>query len=197
VIQQHRWLIPISTSITIFSLTLIAMAFNPQIIKQYIGMLQTYQVSDWAVPTIGSYLRFFWFGLDKFWVQFLPAILGGIWFIYYWYKQHESWNWSDELPIILLVSLLTSPYSWTYDLVILIPALLLAVIWVISDWKRWSTLVLGIIFLGLNILDLVLHMSLDDFWFIWMAPALFIWFLIVRQQYPKIQYRQSLSASGC
>jgi hypothetical protein len=190
VIQKRRWLIAISTSITILSLTLIAMVFNPHIIQQYLGMLQSYQISDWAVPTIGSYLRFFWLGLDKFWLQFLPTLLGGIWFIYYWLKHYESWNWVEKLPIILLVSLLTSPYFWTYDLVILIPAILLAVIWMSSDWKRWMTLFLAVIFLGLNILDLSLHMRLDDFWFIWLAPALFIWFLIVRWQYPKLQDRQ-------
>jgi hypothetical protein len=59
-----------------------------------------------------------------------------------------------------------------------------------SDWKRWMTLFLAVIFLGLNILDLSLHMRLDDFWFIWLAPALFFWFLIVRWQYPKLQDRQ-------
>jgi hypothetical protein len=195
IIQHRNWLIPISTSITILSLTLIAMAFNPHIIQQYFGMLQAYQISDWAVPTIGSYLSFFWVGFDKFWLQFLPIILGGIWFIYYWYRHHESWNWSEELPIILLVSLLTSPDSWTYDLIILIPAILLAVTWMTSDWKYWLTFLLAIIFLRLNILDLILHMRLDDFWFIWMAPALLIWFIIVRWQYPKLKNRQSLSAS--
>jgi hypothetical protein len=195
VIQQRRWLIPISTLITILSLTLIAMFFNPQIIKQFLGMLQSYQISDWAVPTIGSYLRYFWLGLGKFWPQFVPSILGSIWFIYYWYKHHKSWNWSDELPRVLLVSLLTSPYYWTYDLVILIPAVLLAVIWMTSDWKRWSTLIFALIFLGVNILDLILHKSLDDFWFIWVAPTLFIWFIVVRWQYPKLQDRQSLSVT--
>jgi hypothetical protein len=64
-----------------------------------------------------------------------------------------------------------------------------------SDWKYWLTFLLAIIFLRLNILDLILHMRLDDFWFIWMAPALLIWFIIVRWQYPKLKNRQSLSAS--
>ena len=195
VIQRRRWSIPISTSIITITLTLIATSYNPQIIKQYFGMLQTYQISGWAVPTVGSYLRFFWLGLDKYWLQFLPSVIGCMWFFYYWYKHYKTWNWVDELPIILLVSLLTSPYFWTYDLVILIPAILLAVTWIAADWKRWSTLLLGVIFLGLNILDLILHMYLDDFWFIWLAPALFCWFLIVRWQYPKLQDRQYLSAS--
>jgi len=195
VIQQRRWLIIICTSITILSLILIAMIYNPHIIQQFFGMLQTYQISEWANPTIGSYLRFFWLGLDKFWIQFLPSLLGGIWFIFYWYKHHEAWNWVDELPIILLVSLLTSSYSWTYDLVILIPAIILAVIWIASDWKHWSTLLLILFFIAINALDLILHMKLDEFWFIWMAPALFIWFIVVRWQYPKLQDGQFLSVS--
>jgi hypothetical protein len=187
IIQQRRWLIIISTSISVLSLTLLAMIFNPHIIEQYLGMLQSYQISDWAVPTIGSYLRFFWLGTQRFWLQFLPVMLGGIWVIYYWYRHHKSWNWVDELPIILLVSMVVSPYSWTYDLVILVPAMVLATILIATDWKRWTTLLLAILFLGISLLDLVLHMKLDDFWFIWVAPALLIWFLLVRWQYPKPQ----------
>ena len=186
VIQQRRWLIPISTMITIIGLTLIAMVTNPHIIQQYLGMLQTYQITDWASPTIGAYIRYFWLGLDKFWIQFIPSLAAGLWMIFYWYRHRTTWKWINELPIILLVSQLTSPYSWTYDLVILLPAILLAAIWVTGNWKRWMTLFLAIIFLCINILDLVLHMKLDDFWFIWVVPALFIWFLLIRWQYPKL-----------
>jgi hypothetical protein len=171
------------------------MVYNPHIIQQYFGMLQTYQISEWATPTIGSYLRFFWLGTDKYWLQFLPSLLGGIWFIYYWYRNHESWNWVNVLPVLLLVSQITSSYSWTYDLVILIPAIILAVIWIASDWKHWSTLLLILFFIAINALDLILHMKLDEFWFIWMAPALFIWFLVVRWQHPKLRDKQILSVS--
>lgn len=186
VIRQRRWLIPISAFLTILLLTLIALVFNPGILQQYLGMLQTYQVSEWANPTIGSYLRYFWLGTDKFWPQFLPVVIGGFWGIYYWYKHHASWNWKAELPLILLVSQLTSPYSWTYDQVILAPAILVAVIWMNTDWKRWLTLVLAVLYMGLNILDMLLHMRLDDFWFIWMVPAVFILFIIIHWQYPKL-----------
>jgi hypothetical protein len=157
--------------------------FNQQIIYQYIGMLQASYIPELATPTIGSYLRFFWLGTDKFWLQFLPSILGGIWIIYYWSKKHRSWNWLDELPILLLVSLITSSYAWTYDLVILIPVIIQASIWILSDWKRRSTLFLVIVFTIINVLYLILHKSLTDFWFIWMAPVLLIMFLYIRWQY--------------
>jgi hypothetical protein len=187
IIQERRWLLVISTTTSVMLLTLIAWLFNPHIIQQYLGMLQTYQISEWANPTIGAYLRFFWFGIDKFWLQFLPSIIGCIWLIYHWFKHHNSWNWVYELPLLLLVSQVTSSYTWTYDLVILIPAILQATVWIMSDCKRWSTLVFAGTFLTISILDLVLHMKLSDFWFIWVAPALLIWFLLIRWRYVNSQ----------
>lgn len=193
VVRQRRWVILISCLLTILITSLVALIFNPHLLLQYMAMLQTYHLSDWASPTIGAYLRLFWLGVDKFWLQFLPSLLGGLWFIYYWFKHYKTWNWMDELPVLLLVSQLISPYSWTYDLVILIPMLITATIRIITDWKRWSTLLLGVIFIAVNILDLVLHVKMNEFWFIWMVPALFIWYLIVHWQYPKLPDRLFLS----
>jgi hypothetical protein len=183
VIQQRRWWILVSFALTILLLTLVAMVFNPYIINQYIVMMQTGYLPELATPTIGSYLRFFWLGTDKFWLQFIAPIFGGLWFLFYWYKHHDSWSWLISIPIILLVSQVTAPYTYTYDQVILIPAIILACIWLVKDWKRWSTLFFIGVFLLINILDLVLHMKLSDFWFIWMAPALLIWFLLIQRQY--------------
>jgi hypothetical protein len=183
VIQQRRWLLLLSTSITIGCLTLIALVFNPHIIQQYLVALQSYPMLEWASPTFGAYLRFFWLGTDKIWLQFLPPLLGIAWVVYIWYKNHKSWNWMSELPLLLLVSQITAWYTWTYDQVILIPAIVHATTLVLNDWKRWSVFILGILYLSINLLDLVLHMQLSDFWFIWLAPALLIWYLIARRQY--------------
>ena len=178
VIQQRRWFILLGTAGTILILTLITMIFNPSVMQQYFSAMQTYQISEWATPTIGSYLRFFWLGTDKFWLQFLPAFFGGLWLIYYWYKHQQSWRWVKDLPIVLLVSLLTSPYAWTYDQVILVPAVIQATIWLLNARNRWSTLLLASLYLGINILNLGLHMRLSDFWFVWMVPVLLIWYLL-------------------
>ena len=185
IIQERRWLLIISTSITVLVLTSIAWLFNPHIMQQYVRMLQTYQISDWASPTIGAYLRFFLFGTEKFFIQFLPSMIGIIWFVYYWIKHHRVWNWVDELPLILLISQVTSFYTWTYDLVILIPAILQALVWILSGWKRWFTLFVALGYLSIILLDLILHRTLSDFWFMWMAPALLLLYLTVRWQYKR------------
>jgi hypothetical protein len=182
VIQQRRWLILVSGAVFVLLLTLVTMAFNPHVIQQYLDMIRNSHISDWATPTIGSYLRFFWFGTDTIWPQFIPTIIGGLWFLYYWSKHHGSWRWLAELPILLLVSLVTTPFAWTYDLIILLPAIIQASIWLLQDWKRWSTFLLAGLFLGINILDLILHVRLSDFWFVWMAPGLLSWYLLVNWQ---------------
>ncbi|MFZ2097976.1 MAG: glycosyltransferase family 87 protein [Anaerolineales bacterium] len=183
IIQQHRWVILLSTSIYVLLFTFIAFVFNPHILQQYLGMLHTYHISEWANPTIGAYLRFFLFGTDKFWLQFLPSILGGVGIVFYWYVHRNSWNWLDQFPLLVFLSLITSPYSWTYDQVILIPAVIQVVAWIAADWKRWLTFFLEFLYLGINILDLILHKELSDFWFIWLAPALLVCYLLVRWQY--------------
>jgi hypothetical protein len=184
IIHQRRWLMLLSASITILALSLIALIFNHQIIQQYLSMLRTYPISDWANPTIGAYLRYFIFGTGNLWIQFLPALLGGIWIVYYWLTHYHSWNWIDEFPMIILLSIITSPYSWTYDYVILLPVIVQGIILVARYWKRWWTLFLAIMYLSITVLDLYLHQRLNDFWFIWLAPSMLILYLIIRWQYP-------------
>jgi hypothetical protein len=189
VIQRRRWITMISAFISVFVLVGIAFLINPRILLQYLGMLQAYPLSDWANPTIGSYLRFFWLGLDQYWPQVLPALFAVLWFIYFWYRHQAAWDWLHELPVILLVSTLTSPYLWTYDLVILLPCTIGVASWIAVDWKRWSTLLLTGIFFAITILDLYLHTRLDEFWFIWMAPSLLVWYLLAVWRYPHFSSR--------
>jgi len=180
VIQQRRWLVFVGAGVTTILLTLLPMILNPSIIPQYLSAMQTYQTAEWATPTFGSYLRFFLFGTNAIWPQFLPVVFGVLWFMFYWHRHARCWNWVERLPALLLVSLLTAPYAWTYDYVILLPAVIQAAVWLIKERKSWSTYVLVGVFVGISILDLALHIKQSDFWFIWLAPAILIWYLLVR-----------------
>jgi Glycosyltransferase family 87 len=181
IIAQRRWLILVSTSLTILFLTIIATLFNPHLLQQYVGLFGTYQVAEWANPTIGAYLRFFLFGVNKFWIQFLPAIFGVVWFLFYWRNHSKEWSWLHASPYLLLASQLTSPYTWTYDMVVLLPVIVQAAVWLSSHWKRWNVVFFSLIFILISLTDLLLHMKLSDFWFIWMVPALLIWYLLVNR----------------
>jgi hypothetical protein len=196
VIQQKRWRILGSSLLTITVLILIAMLFNPSIFSQYLGMARAGYLSERATPTIGAYLRYFWLGVDQFWLQFIPPMIAVAWFIWYWQKHRSSWTWMHELPILLLVSQVSAPYTYTYDLVILLPVIIQATVLLASCRKCWMTALLVAVFIMINILDLLLHMRFNDFWFIWIAPSIFLWFLIVRWQFRQSEIDTPISIPG-
>jgi len=182
IIQQRRWKVLIGAVVSVSILMLITMLFNLQVISQYLVMLQTNAVSVWASPTIGMYLRRFWLGTENFWPQFLPPVIASLCFLLCWLKFHDSWNWLRSLPVLLLVTMITSPYTWTYDLVILLPVIIQGSVWLVEYGKRLSTYLLAGFFLLISILDLALHTRLNDFWFIWVAPMMLVWYLLVYKQ---------------
>ncbi len=145
VISQRRWKLLFTGAIIGLLVLITIFLINHQIFLQYFTAIQEYPYDQWATPTIGSYLRFFWLGVDKFWVQYLPACFAIGWLAFHYLKHKQTWVWRDQLPILSMVSLLTSPYAWTYDQIIILPAILVATHWLIgfnktSDYCRYICL---------------------------------------------------------
>ncbi|QEL13490.1 glycosyltransferase family 87 protein [Limnoglobus roseus] len=82
---------------------------------------------DWAQPLVSYWLRMA-LAPGAFWVQFLPmmSVVGLV--ARYWWRKRQIWNWSDELPGLVFVSVLATPYgAWIFDLVVLlVPVLAVA-----------------------------------------------------------------------
>ena len=72
---------------------------------------------------LGGALRIL-FGEQHVWLQFLPCFLGAVWFVYYWIKEQRRWQWQLHLPLLLIVSVTTSPYCWNHDCILILPALM-------------------------------------------------------------------------
>ena len=64
------------------------------------------------------------FGVQHVWLQFLPCCFGVVWFLYYWIKHQRQWNWHAHLPLLLIVSVCSSPYCWNHDFILILPALI-------------------------------------------------------------------------
>lgn len=74
-----------------------------------------------VVSGLGGLLRAH-FGMQHYWLQFLPLLPGLLWLA--WYRPRlRGWDWSRHLPVLLLASLATSAYGWWYDLSLLTVAL--------------------------------------------------------------------------
>jgi hypothetical protein len=190
VISQRRWKLFITGAIIGIMVLSTIFLINHQIFSQYITAIQEYPYDQWATPTIGSYLRFFWLGVDKFWVQYLPACFAILWLAFHYLKHKRTWVWRDQLPVLSLVSLLTSPYAWTYDQIIIVPTILVATHWLIG-FNKTRIIAAIFVYIAINLGNLLLHTRYDEFWFIWLAPAYTLWYFIVLTQKQKVAMRES------
>ncbi|HEY1502555.1 MAG TPA: hypothetical protein VGF88_23465 [Acidobacteriaceae bacterium] len=62
------------------------------------------------------------FGVQHTWLQWLPCVPGAVWFILDWKKHSTRWVWRERLPLLLLVSLASSPYLWFHDFALALPS---------------------------------------------------------------------------
>ncbi|HEY1499110.1 MAG TPA: glycosyltransferase family 87 protein [Acidobacteriaceae bacterium] len=69
----------------------------------------------------GGLLRLI-FGVQHVWLQWLPCIPGAAWFVVYWRKHSRCWVWRQHLPLLLLISLASSPYLWFHDFALALPS---------------------------------------------------------------------------
>ena len=177
-IFYKKWTVLISFFSFFALLNISVLAFDPSIFNQYIQCIQNNAPTAWGTPTIGTYLRLL-FNPTGFQMVFLPPLFGLAWLIFYFIKNIREWDWKREIPIILFISSITSAYIWTYDLVVLLIPLLMSFIWFLAIKTRWISGVFAIVYIMIDILYLRLHLILDDLKFIWFAPLIFIWYLVM------------------
>lgn len=160
--------------------TLTAMIFNPRVITQYLSVTIAKSALVWMTPTIGSLLRLL-LGIEQKWLAFIPMAAGIFWLGLYGLRHRADWLWADRIPLLLLVSVVSVPYGWSFDQVVLIPALLHAMIRMFAT-SRVRFVYGGIIsYLAINIAAFVIYFRFTDFWHFWLAPVLLIWYLLAQR----------------
>jgi hypothetical protein len=178
--QRRDWQIAASALIAGFIAALLPVLFDPEIYSQYIKVYQSndyLKPFDLPVPSLRNVLRFL-FNIQGSYIEYSPTALGAVWLVYYWFRHHDKWTWSEHLPFVLLVSVTTSPYTWTFDQIVLLPAII-RVFSLIGDKQRAAMVIYGMfnaVYLGCRYLVPV------DFWYFWMAPTFLVGYLVWQRQ---------------
>lgn len=176
VIEHKRWRILLGFGGALLLFTGITFLVNPNIFIQYWTEAGHYAPIKYAIPTIGTWLRVYIFGWDKFWIQYVPPILGGIWFLTYWRKNHQIWSWLDKVPILLLLSIITTAFAWSHDQVVLVLIVSQIFTLLIRSSYQIKAFFLVLIYLVTEILYFYTVHNFGDFWAMWVAPVLFVWY---------------------
>jgi hypothetical protein len=181
ILERRKWSIMFGGVTATLTALLIPMIYNPDVINQYILLLSNYSPTYmWDTPTIGTLLRML-FKID--WIQYLPTLGGTLWFISYWMKHHKTWEWDQQMPSIIIVSLMTTPYLWRNDYAILILPMAQVAIRLIQENQSRFIILIVFLYLLVDVFALVLAMMTRiELHFVWMVPALFVIYLLVSKR---------------
>jgi hypothetical protein len=156
--------------------SLVALRLDPSAWPQYAQMMRTVGLEREFIPCLSIALRFA-VSPGTTWLQYLPAALGCIWAIGYFWTRRSAWDWAHDGPLLVLVSMLVSPYAWLTDQVLAIPALLV----VAHRASFRSLLVLALASSAIEI-AILCGLYLHSAFYLGTQAAWLAWFLIVQYQ---------------
>ena len=185
IIEKRQWPLMMGIIISGFIAATIPLLFSPSVYAGYVQLntIKTLPTPyDWQTPTIGGAARLF-FGGEKIWLQFVPCFIGIVWLLFHWQKSKNHWEWTGELPSLIVASLATAPFAWSFDYIVLLPAIIQAASWLsrrpVIFRESPVVMVYGII---MTLYLLLFFVSPNDFWRFWLGPAFVVAYVIFHKQ---------------
>jgi hypothetical protein len=186
-LKHRQWKIMLGAAAGGVIASLIPLMFAPDIFSQYLDLYSTNAAPkpfDWKTPTLSTALGLL-FGLEHVWIRYVPSVFALTWFVFYWRKNRNEWNWTQETPLLLLVSQATTVFAWVWDQILLLPVLIYGAVWATHGGP---TRIVVVALVGFLIIDLapILVMSgfliPEGFSLFWMVPLFLLVYSISRLQ---------------
>ena len=175
ILEKRQWRVILGGAAGCAVAIIIPLMFVPAIFGHYFGLYSTNAAPkpfEWKTPTLSTALGLI-FGLDNLWVRYIPPALTLIWFIFYWRKQRIDWNWTEQMPLLLLVSQATTVFAWVWDQIILLPALICGAVWAYHGGRRRIIAAVLVGFLMIDLAPLLVMSGVlipEGFSLFWMVP---------------------------
>lgn len=105
--------------------TAFALALDPHVFAHYFAAMRGEHIEGQYLPNLSCSLRALFPG-HPVWVEALPPVLGLLWAARFYWRRRDRWDWWDQGAEVVLISAVVSPYSWPFDQILYLPAILYA-----------------------------------------------------------------------
>lgn len=170
VLRERRWYIIMGVLGGNAIIAFVPLLFNHNVFFQYLDAMRDQNTTSfWATPTIGTWLRLFW-GDEKHWLQYISLLFGLLWLLFHWRRKGSSWDWTQETPLLLMVSLMTSIYCWTHDYALLIVPMTQTAVFIVSNRDNRTLMFLIGFYIIMNIIAFIecaVDLGYHQHYFIW------------------------------
>jgi len=177
------------------AVTILALIFDPAAFQHYRELLRTAAIEGEFIPTLSGVMRLLFFR-PYFRAQFVPTLLGFMWSVWFCWKNMAKWSWRDHGLTVMVASILTTPYGWLTDEVVLLPAVLFAAMCIFGGKQklRVTTRMALAVFGLLNWLMLLLiasHIPLQSGIYFWSSLLWCGWYCYGRYRLSANQLEQA------
>jgi hypothetical protein len=187
-IKERQFYVALGAFIAFAIGTAVPLVLSPNLITAYLALPSNPAVInpfDLDTPALGRVLRKL-LTAESPAVQFLPSLTGIAWLLVHRHRQRHIWNWNEELPRILLVSITTAAFAWTYDLIVVVPALMQVAARMFRKGKPSFVLYAAVIYTFITGIYWMSKLFLRaDFWSFWLSPVLLLTYLFFRNHSPN------------
>ncbi len=181
IVRKKRWKIAGIFAAAMSLAIAIAFLLDANVFQHYFKMWHATRVIWGETPTLGGIICFFFHGDRN--MALIPFYLATAWGVFHWKKHGQNWDWLSQTPLLLLVSVTASPYSWFFDQIVFIPAIVqLTANARPSSFRkwRWGVFVYAGINLGIFLFTEIKILPLSGPWFAWIAPAWLVLYAVIR-----------------
>ena len=181
--QRKQWRVAYGAALAGTGVAVIPLLFDPRVYSDYFALHRLEGITkplEWPAPTLGNVVKLF-FGFTTDWLQLALPVAASVWAFCYWQRHKHSWQWAEHLPLIILVSVTTNFFAWTYDQVVFLPALAQGAVWLVRRRLPWYRSVAALLYITVNLAHFILRFFVaEELWYFWLAPALLTTYLVYR-----------------
>ena len=185
IVVARAWKLVAGTAAALALSSAVAALIDPRAWPDYTHLMRSPAVENEFIPCLASAIRQ-WTAPHAIWLQYLPAALGCLWALIYFWRRRAAWDWKTNASLLMLVSLAAAPYCWFYDQCLAIPALFQGAC-VTRSRKLLAVLALAILIMDVEVCFVQIVSPLN----LWTAPAWLIWYLFATMRESKPDRRSS------
>ena len=171
-VRQRRWRTIIGLFMPLLLGVLIAFLLRPTFLGEYFSTVGGGDLLRRTVPTLGFFLSRItgWPAIRLMGVVILPIVI-----LLWWQRwRRSSLTMSDLVASTILLSVITAPFGWSFDVVVFLAPLVQLLIWMVEGkLDRYRSLAILLLFAAANAVALYQRsLQLRDDYFFWFPIAM-------------------------
>jgi hypothetical protein len=173
VVSRKAWSILAGLLLALLASYALTLAFDPHIGTEFVQMMHGAALGNRYTPTLSLLFRISVYPHTA-WLEFLPQTIACFWAIWYFLTRSKRWQWMREGSLLLLISILCTPYAWVTDESVLLPAVIFGLYRALQSRRSLLPLIL---FAAFPLIELYANVPITSRWYTWTAPAWLAWYL--------------------